>query len=172
MLSIASGISANPAARLFETQRSGVGRFHPPADFHKPSALRPTIAVDSGGARTQHFCDPEAATRAGVDPCRERLWRHKPSAVRAIVAGIAGGARTPACRVGTRADTQPFRAPEAATRVALRHARVRAPRLPPVFRTFCREVYGECRHDCVRRSATAVLIVSQESRKPTSPFTT
>ncbi len=72
---------------------------------------------------------PEAATRAGVDSCRERLWRHKPH--RMVV--DSGGARTPACRVGTPADTRNFCDPEASARVSLRHARVRAPRQAPAL---------------------------------------
>ncbi len=89
---------------------------------------------------------PNAEVAAGAkdDPWRE-LWRQKPLAAQAMMAGVAGGARTPACRVGTLADTQHFCNPEASARVPTRHRGVRAPRRSPVSPTVCREVCGECR---------------------------
>ncbi len=102
----------------------------------------------------------EASARAGDDPCRERLWRHKPSALPSRMVGDSGGARTQACRVGTLADTQYFRDLEAATRVSLRHARVRAPLQPPrVCNGSRRGLWrASTRHaECVRHQHPAVL---------------
>ncbi len=90
---------------------------------HKPPAVPDRMVGIAGGARTpacrvgtpadtQHFRDPEGVATSRGRSLPGTSLAPQTSAVRTMMAGIAGGARTPACRVGTLADTQHFRDPE------------------------------------------------------------
>ncbi len=129
--------SGNDSARLFTSRGASVAH----------ALLRAAATLVSLPRAAENA---EASPRAKDDPWRERLWRHKPSALPNRMVVDSGGARTlentpwkrgfhsclyparrdpntPACRVGTSADTRNLCDPEASPRVATRHARVRAP---------------------------------------------